>query len=229
MRNDPSGMNQLQSILNADKVFKVRLQLAVLLHAQKFQLVDDSMHTRCKVPFCKTGRDVWRHIQSCTVDSDCSEPKCKVSRQILAHWDLCSKNQLYCKVCTPLKTMKFGKSKRIEIPDCHTARNLISHFKQCAAFDCERCESVNELKRKVCGSRALMKQKVNHSALLKHCCRCLDRQCNNSMCLKMKRVRTHTNICRCNTSDSLICQEIATFCLNHCISCTEKDCILSGS
>ena len=72
-----------------------------------------------------------------------------------------------------------------------------------------------------------VKRRVCHSALLKHSCRCQDRTCQIPMCIKMKRVLTHTNMCQGKTAESMVCQEIATFCLNHTIVCTQKDCILS--
>lgn len=163
MRDDPGGTHRLQYILNADKATKVRMQLVVLLHAQKYQLVDDNTHARCTVPFCQTGRNVWRHISNCKLGDKCTDARCKTSRHILAHWELCSKNQLYCKVCTPLKVVKFRKTKRVEVPDCLAARATIDHYKECTSLDCDRCGNVKEFRRKVCGSRGLV-NKQNHIA-----------------------------------------------------------------
>lgn len=173
------------------------------------------------------GRDVLRHITNCKLEENCSDARCKTSRQILSHWELCSKTQLYCKVCSPLKVVKFRKSKRFEVPDCLAARAIIDHYKECTSMECERCNNVKDLRRKVYGSRGLVKRRICHSALLKHSCRCQDRTCQIPMCIKMKRVLTHTNICQGKTAQSMVCQDIATFCLNHAIVCTEKDCILS--
>lgn len=227
MRNNLIGMTRAQQIINADKATKVRMQLAVLLHAQKYQLVDDNDHKGCTVPFCQIGRDVWKHIKTCTDEINCSEPRCKVSREILSHWDLCSKNHLYCKVCTPLKVFKEKYTRKFEVPDCRTSKNLIRHYKECTLMDCKRCDVLKRLKRRGYGPHSLPNQRICHSGLLKHSCRCQDRTCKNPMCIKMKRALTHTNVCRLIGSTSTICQEIAIFCLNHSIACTQPNCILS--
>lgn len=227
MRNNLLGMTRAQQIIHADKATKVRMQLAVLLHAQKYQQVDDNAHKGCNVPFCQIGRDVWKHIKTCTQEIDCSEPRCKVSREILTHWEMCSKSQLYCKVCTPLKVAKQKQPKKLNVPDCQTSRNLIRHYKDCTSMDCKRCEVLRRLKRRLYGSRHLLNQRVCHSGLLKHSCRCQDKSCKIPMCIKMKRALTHTNVCRSMSPDTMVCQGIAIFCLNHSITCTEPNCILA--
>lgn len=226
MRNNP---HPLQRIISAEKAIKARIRLAVLLHARnQHQHTDYDAHVQCSVPYCQAGRDVWKHISNCMLETDCSQPHCKSSRQILAHWEKCSKNQFYCKVCTPLKLAIKKKTRKIQVPDCWSSRDLISHYKECTLMHCERCKVIKVLNGNVCSSRSLIKRRVCHSGLLKHSCRCQDRTCKIPMCMKMKRVLTHTNICRQSNSNSLLCQEIATFCLNHSIVCTEKDCILSN-
>lgn len=220
-------MTRAQQIIHSDKATKVRMQLAVLLHAQKYQQVDDIAHKGCAVPFCQIGRDVWKHIKTCTQETNCSEPRCKVSREILTHWELCSKSQLYCKVCTPLKVAKQKQPKKLNVPNCQTSRHLVRHYKDCASMDCKQCEVLRRLKRRACGTRSLLNHRVCHSGLLKHSCRCQDKTCKIPMCIKMKRALAHTSVCRMKSADTLVCQEIAIFCLNHSITCTEHNCILA--
>lgn len=226
MRNEPNEVSPLQQIMNADKATKVRMQLAILLHAQKYQHIDDSNHRECQVPFCQIGRVIWKHIKICTPEHQCTEPRCKISREILSHWEICSKNQLYCKVCTPLKVAKLKHSKRIEVPNCWTARNLIRHYKMCKLADCKRCKISKYIKRRICGPGIVPNQRVCHSGLLKHSCRCYDKTCQNPMCIKMKRVLVHTNLCRMKRPEPMLCREIILFCLNHSVTCTAHDCIL---
>lgn len=209
-----------------DKINYVRMHLALLLHGQKYQQVDDNTHSECRVPFCQFGRKLWRHIETCTQQTgSCVEPYCRVSREMLKHWEICSKSQQFCRMCTPLRATKRKPSKKLQVPNCRTSRNLIRHYKECSSADgCKKCKIPNYLKGKLCGIRNSAKKR--HSTLLKHSCCCRDKACENPMCIKMKRALTHTNVCQTKRSDSMVCHEIAIFCLHHTIACTEKDCIL---
>lgn len=204
-----------------------RKRLALLLHARKYQHVDDNAHNNCHVVNCQFARNIWRHITTCT-HSACTNPQCAYSRNIIEHWEQCAK-PYDCGLCSPLRPPKPEPEKeppkKFELPDCRTARHLISHYKNCSSIgdSCEMCEIANDLRRKSKGLRQLKR----HSTLLKHSCCCRDKTCKNPMCIKMKRTLTHTNVCRTTCSESMVCREIAVFCLHHSISCTEPDCILS--
>lgn len=226
MRTELNRMNRLQKTM-IDRINYVRMHLALLLHGQKYQQVDDNAHSGCRVPFCQFGRKLWRHIATCTQQTgSCAEPYCRVSREMLKHWEICSKSQKPCRMCTPLRTAKRKSSTNHQVPNCQTSRYLIRHYKECSSTDsCKKCQIPNSLKRKLYGPQNLTIKR--RSALLRHSCCCRNKTCTNPMCVKMKRALTHTNICRAKLSDSIVCREIATFCLRHAISCTEKDCILS--
>lgn len=229
MRTETSQVNRLQQIMT-DRINHMRKHLALMLHAKKYQNVTETAHADCRVPFCQSGRKLWHHIVKCTgtpeADS-CTEPYCRVSREMLKHWELCSKAQKLCPMCSPLRMPKRRQpqSNKLQAPNCRTSRETIRHYKDCnATNDCEMCKIPNYLKRKANGIRRLAKKR--HSTLLKHSCCCRDKTCKNPMCIKMKRALTHTNVCQTMCSDSMLCREIVMFCLHHAISCTEKNCIL---
>lgn len=200
-------------------------QLILLLHAHKCQ----KLRRDCSLPHCKTMKEVLNHMTNCEVNKDCLVAHCSSSRQIISHWKNCKRPN--CSVCSPIKNHNKGNNSSsrntINVPDCFTSRNLIRHYKDCISMDCKQCEDLRRLKRKKLGSKSFFNQRVYHSGLLKHSCRCTDRTCQNPMCIKMKRVLTHTNVCKTKNANTIVCREIATFCLNHSITCTEKDCILS--
>lgn len=207
------------------------MHLALLLHGQKYQKVDDEAHSGCRVPFCQFGRKLWRHIEACTEEAGpCTEPYCRVSREMLKHWEICSKSRQFCRMCTPLRVTKRKRvpSKKVHVPNCRTTRNLICHYKECTSKDsCPKCKLPNYLKGKLYGQRTMPKRR--HSMLLKHACVCRDKKCENPMCIKMKRALTHTNVCQTKCSGSMVCREIAIFCLHHTIACTQPDCILTNA
>lgn len=210
----------------------VRMHLALLLHGQKYQQVDDETHSECRVPFCQFGRKLWRHVGTCSATQEtgaCTEPYCRVSREMLKHWEICSKSQKFCRMCTPLRIAKRKQSTaKLQVPNCRASRSLVRHYKECSSMDnCKKCKYPNYLKRKLHGTQMLAMKR--HSALLKHSCCCRDKKCANPMCIKMKRALTHTNVCQTKRADSMVCRDIATFCLRHTISCTEKHCILSDA
>lgn len=230
MRTELSRMNRLQQMM-IERINYVRMHLALLLHGQKYQKVDDATHRECRVPFCQFGRKLWRHIDACTQEIGlCSEPYCRVSREMLRHWEICSKSQRFCRMCTPLRAAKRKRrpSKKVQVPNCRTSRELVRHYKECSSMDsCPKCKIPNYLKGKLMGLRPMPKKR--HSMLLKHSCRCRDKTCENPMCIKMKRALTHTNVCRTKCSESMVCREIAIFCLQHTVACTEKECILTNA
>lgn len=115
----------------------------------------------------------------------------------------------------------------IQQPDCVAARKLINHFKEESLRNCKQCRRmmVNKYQR-FAPRYFIRKQERKHSALLKLACRCQDRLCKNPMCLKMKRAIAHTNGCRNKDPYALLCQEMATFFMDHMAVCTQKDCIL---
>lgn len=216
----------------SDRINHVRMHLALLLHAQKYQHVADNAHTNCIVHFCAFGRKLWKHITTCKQQTvACTEQYCRVSRDMMAHWDACSKAQNFCRMCTPLRIAKQrvkDRRNKPELPNCREARDLIQHYKECISSDgsCKLCKFLICIKRLPYGPYGLSKWQ-RHSVLLKHSCCCRDLSCKNPMCIKMKRVLTHTNVCQTKRSDSMVCLEIVRFCLRHTISCTEKKCILS--
>lgn len=216
---------ETETTQNIDKAVTNRMQLVVLLHVQKYQDEADILHIGCKIPFCYLARAVWRHMVRCKLKIACPDFKCRSSHQILAHWDSCRLNKSSCTICDPLKKGKYMR-KRYTVPDCVAARASIDHFKNCTSVDCKRCDNIVDFRRKALKSRGFGARGPIRSALLNHSCRCQDRTCRNPMCIKMKRVLTHTNMCQSKTTQSMVCQEISTFCLSHTIVCTEKDCIL---
>lgn len=216
------------SYVTRDKISTTRMQLTVLLHVLLVEDLDENTHRRiCKMPFCQSGQAIIRHIKTCTAANDCLTVNCKLSRELLAHWEDCKHSDVNCEVCTPVKKSLNDRLDSLRIPDsCRAARKLITHYKDCTSVFCRHCEQVDSLKKKVCGTNAFSPSKMKHSGLLFHCCRCEDRACKNPMCIKMKQVLTHTNVCQCKTPN-LICRKISLFCIQHCIGCNERDCILS--
>lgn len=224
MKKDPAhivNMINRKAQQNCDNAMKMRFQLRLLLHVRN----SSSSPHACAMPQCDIIRAIYRHMEKCA-DHICPAPGCQISRKLLCHWDVCGKMRQFCEVCTPLRSTELKLPHLEGQPDCVTARKLIQHYKECTLLECEHCSVLIGSRIRRFGARHVVRRKIRSSALLKHSCRCQDKACRIPMCLKMKRFIAHTNVCRSQDADSLLCREMATFCINHMITCTENDCIL---
>lgn len=62
---------------------------------------------------------------------------------------------------------------------------------------------------------------------LTHACRCQDKQCCQSSCLKIKRIVEHAKICtRKHTGDCQVCKKLITLCYYHAKYCNETNCLV---
>ncbi|XP_044749866.1 CREB-binding protein isoform X2 [Coccinella septempunctata] len=72
-------------------------------------------------------------------------------------------------------------------------------------------------------ARKLSIQRCIHS--LVHACQCRDANCRLTSCLKMKRVVTHTKMCKRKTNGGCpICKQLIALCCYHAKHCTETKC-----
>ncbi|KAL3266918.1 hypothetical protein HHI36_011068 [Cryptolaemus montrouzieri] len=74
-------------------------------------------------------------------------------------------------------------------------------------------------------ARKLSIQRCIHS--LVHACQCRDANCRLTSCLKMKRVVTHTKVCKRKTNGGCpICKQLIALCCYHAKHCTETKCLV---
>lgn len=62
---------------------------------------------------------------------------------------------------------------------------------------------------------------------LVHACRCVDQACPQPSCMKMKRVVSHTKICKRKTNGGCpICKQLIALCCYHAKHCKEIKCLV---
>lgn len=176
----------------------------------------------CKYSNCQMIKNVLRHMRLCRLGTDCKTPLCVECHQLVAHFNKCV--NLECPVCKNIRRIAWRQR---ENQYCAKSCEVIQHYKQCALINCSCCKYMHQLKPT--RTRLAERDAPKREVLLAHACRCQDRSCRQPMCIKIRRVISHTKVCNGKTNNSAICREVFSFCCQHAIVCRDANCVITDS
>lgn len=176
----------------------------------------------CKYVNCPMMKDILNHMKTCRAGNSCTLPSCIECNELMAHFKNC--NNLECPVCEKLRYIAWKKA---ENRFCANSYEMITHYKTCAVISCALCKYMHRMKN--APPRFIDLNQKSREKSVARACQCRDRKCIHPICIKIRRVISHSKVCNRRSNSSAICREVFTFCCKHAVFCKEPHCVLADS